>query len=72
MNYTGVRKTFSQLWCQEGDLKVVELDYSFFQFIFSKKEENERVMMKRLCFFKNQMLILQEWKMDLKSGDDCF
>lgn len=34
-NFFGVRNTFSQLWCPGGALKVIELDYNFFQFIFT-------------------------------------
>lgn len=52
-NYSGIRNVFSQLWCQRGELKVVELDLNLFQFIFSNSEERDRSMMKRSWFFKN-------------------
>lgn len=38
-NYSGLRNTLSRLWCYKGDLKVIELEHNYFQFIFSKKEE---------------------------------
>lgn len=33
-NFTGIKNTFSVLWCPKGDLKVVELGHNFYLFIF--------------------------------------
>lgn len=30
--FTGISNTFSQLWCPQGSLRVVELGLNFFQF----------------------------------------
>lgn len=53
-NFTGLRNTLTPLWCHKGELRVVELSSNFFQFIFSNKEEKERVLMKRPWIFDNQ------------------
>lgn len=71
-NFFGVGNTFSQLWYPGEALKVTELDYNFFQFIFTKSEEKDRAMLRRPWFFKNQLLLLQRWKPNMKSDDDCF
>lgn len=62
----------SKLWCHAGDLKVVELGTKCYQFIFTKMEEKERVMMKRPWFFDNQVLVLRPWDQKLQCGDECF
>lgn len=58
-NYTGLRNTFSQIWSQKGDLKVVELGYNFYQFIFSNMEDRNRVLQKCPWFFDNQVMVIQ-------------
>lgn len=50
-------------------MKVVELGSNFFQFIFDKKEETDRILQKRPWFFDNQMLVLHHWKPDLQRED---
>lgn len=52
-NYSGQRITLSQLWCEQGDLKVIKLEHNFYQFVFTKEEENERGLLKRPWFFEN-------------------
>lgn len=34
-NFTGLKNTLRLLWCQRGDLKVIELGSNFYQFVFS-------------------------------------
>lgn len=60
-NFSGLRNTFSKQWSQKGDLKVVELGFNYFQFIFSSMEERNRVLQKRPWFFDNQMIVIQPW-----------
>lgn len=43
-NFSKIRNTFSLLWCNKGNLKVVELGQNFFQFIFSNKEDLNRAI----------------------------
>lgn len=72
VNFTGIRNTLSQLWCHKGELKVVELSYNFFQFIFSNKEEKERVLLKRPWIFDNQFVVLQPWTPKLTADYNNF
>lgn len=44
MNFSGLKNTFSKLWSQKGDLKVVEIGFNYFQYIFSNNTEKARVL----------------------------
>lgn len=46
-NFTGLKNTLRQLWCQKEGLKVIELGSNFYQFVFSNTEENDKVLMWR-------------------------
>lgn len=71
-NFTGIKSTFGQLWCQKGSLKVIELGSNFYQFIFSEMEERDRVMLKRPWFFENQFLVMHKWEPKMKKENECF
>lgn len=71
-NFTGLKNTLSLLWNQEDRLKVVELGQNYFQFIFDKAEEIDRILQKRPWFFDNQMIVMQRWQPDLKQDDPSF
>lgn len=71
-NFSGLKNTFSKLWSQMGDLRVVELGPNFYQFIFTSQEERERVLQKRPWFFDNQLIVLHQWRQDIKQEDDSF
>lgn len=43
VNYSKLRNTFSQLWCQKRELKMVELGHNFYQFISGRNEEMDNV-----------------------------
>lgn len=72
VNYTGLKQTFSKLWCPAGDLRVVELGPNFFQFIFSLQAEKDRALLKRPWFFDNQFLILHPWQPKQCVDDERF
>lgn len=72
VNFSGLRNTFSRIWSQKGDLKVVELGFNFFQFIFSSIEERNRVLQKRPWFFDNQVLVIQPWRPHMRGEDPSF
>lgn len=71
-NFAGLKNTLGSLWCPKGVLKVIELGSNFYQFVFQHKEEKERVLLRQLWFFDNQLLVLQDWHPDLKEGDPSF
>lgn len=71
-NYTGLKNTLFKLWCPDGEMKTVELGPNYFQFTFSRKEEMDRVLLKRPWHFDNQILVLQPWKPQLKQDDASF
>lgn len=64
--------TLTNRWCQKEGLKVVELEHNFYQFIFGLQEEKDRVLLKRLWFFENHIIVLHPWKQNLKSNDELF
>lgn len=71
-NFTGLKSTLNQLWCRHGDLKIIELGFNYYQFIFTDVEEKDRVLMKKPWFFDHQLLIVQPWKPKLRGDDQCF
>lgn len=70
--FMGVKKIFTNLWSQKGDLRVEELGSNFFQFFFTDQEEKERVLHRRPWFFENQILVLQPWRKGLRESDLSF
>lgn len=46
-NYFGLKSTLTQIWGQNKDFTVVELNHNFFQFIFPNKEEETKVLQRR-------------------------
>lgn len=71
-NFSGIKNTFSLLWSQKGDLRVVELGINFYQFIFSNVEDRERVMQKGPWLFDNQILVIHQWRPELQRDDPSF
>lgn len=57
-NFTRLENTLNQLWCKKRELKVMELSYNYFQFIFTNKEEKDRVLLKRPWIFDNQFVVV--------------
>lgn len=70
--YTGLRNTLCQLWCQKGHMRVKELGQNFYQFVFTRNEEMDRVLLKRPWYFENQMLVIHLWEPGLKGAEECF
>lgn len=60
-NFTRLENTLNQLWCKKRELKVMELSYNYFQFIFTNKEEKDRVLLKRPWIFDNQFVVVHQW-----------
>lgn len=57
-NYFGPKSTFNQIWGQNEDIKVVELNHNFFLFIFHNNEEKAKVPQRRPWSFDNQLIVL--------------
>lgn len=47
VNFIGLKQTMTKLWCGERSLKVIELKHKMYQFVFSRKEEKNRVLVRR-------------------------
>lgn len=46
-NFSGVRNAMTKLWGQRGLRKVVLIVRNIFQFVFEKKEDNEKILQGR-------------------------
>lgn len=51
-------------------MKVVELGINFYQFIFYLQEKKDRVLLERLWFFENQIIVIHLWKQNFRSDDE--
>lgn len=71
VNFTGLKKTMTKLWCRERRLKVTELNHKIYQFVFSCAEERRRVLEKRPWLFDNKLLVLQPWQKDIEKKDEA-
>lgn len=71
-NFTDLKQTMTQLWCPEGDLRVIEIGSKMFQFIFSNEKERRRVLERRLWTFDNQLLVLHPWIKDTDLKAEAF
>lgn len=71
-NFTGLKSTLNQLWCQNGDLKVIELGFNYYQFVFSDSGEKERVLARKPWYFDNQIIVLHKWQPKMRSDDPSF
>lgn len=71
-NFIGLRNTLTPLWCHKGEMQIVELSANFFQFIFSSREEKDRVLMKRPWIFDSQFVVVHQWTPKLTVDDPCF
>lgn len=72
VNFTGLKNTLGQLWCQTGELRVIELGSNSYQFVFSNQGEKEKVLMRQPWFFDNQILVLHQWQQHLNVQDPIF
>lgn len=72
VNFIGLKNTMNYLRCQKGEMKVVELSFNYFQFIFTVKEEKERALMKRPWIFDNQFVVVHPWNPHLSEHDISF
>lgn len=72
VNYTGLKQTMTKLWCDEGELKVIELQHQMYQFVFTKDDERKRVLDKRPWTFDNQLLVIHPWQEGIDSNPSAF
>lgn len=72
VNYTGLKQTMTKLWCDEGELRVIELKHQTYQFVFTKDEERKRVLDKRPWTFDNQLLVIHPWQEGIDSNPSAF
>lgn len=71
-NYTGLKQTMTNLWREKGELKIIELNNTMYQFVFLQDEERKRVLDKWPWTFDNQMLVFHHWRKDIENDTKAF
>lgn len=62
----------TKLWCEEGELIVIELKNRMYQFVFLRKEKRKRVIDKRPWTFNNQMVVIHPRKKGMENDTKAF
>lgn len=72
VNFVGLRNTMTFIWPLKSTVKIWELGINLFQFVFTILEDMRRVVNGRVWTFKQQYLILKEWKESMNAHNESF
>lgn len=72
VSYQGLKNTMQGLWKVNGELGVRELGPNIFQFIFSSKDDRQKVVNGRSWTFDGYFLVLRYWEEGQEKCMDAF
>lgn len=72
INFVGLRNTMTAIWPTKEPIKVRELGFNLFQFVFNTLEDLRRVVRGKVWTFDQQYLILKEWKEGVNIQKETF
>ncbi|XP_070025680.1 uncharacterized protein [Nicotiana sylvestris] len=68
----GVKNTMSLVWGHPVGLRIKEIGWNFFQFIFKDKESKDKIWFATPWLYDKYLLNIHPWEPDLKSDSQVF